>query len=302
MLVMFPGQGSQSIGMSREVLDLFPYTSLIFEAVEDSTSLRIRSLCAEGPEDQLRLSEFQQPSLLAVSVAMWKVLEQEAGISPSLVAGHSLGEYSALVCSGVLDLCEAAKVVRMRGAAMQNAVPAGIGGMSAVIGLDEQSVRAACLQVKSGVVEVANLNAETQIIVSGHKKSLDELSEYLTGVRIIPLPVSAPFHSSLMQPAQDEMSFYIHKMSYQPSRYSMIPNVSGEVVSQYSPDFLEQQITAPVLWYKSMCEAREAGCETFVECGPGQVLSGLAKRMFPRGSIRLVATGSGLRNTLHQLG
>ncbi len=286
MLAMFPGQGSQSIGMAKELLEQFPATRVLFEEAEDATRLPIRQFCNEGPEDILQLTANQQPCVLTVSVAMWRVLQNEAHFAPKIFAGHSLGEYSALVASEKLTLWDAVLLVKLRGEAMQLAVPEGKGAMAAVLGAQEKLLVETCKAVSensNGTVEVVNFNSPTQHIISGSKKevlhAIDLLAEKKIRAKI--LPVSAPFHSSLMTPAKVKMAPLLSDIALKDSQLAVIANLTGSIEQPYKIELLIEQIDHPVLWTKTMETALEQECESFVEVGPGTILASLAKRWLP---------------------
>ena len=285
-LAMFPGQGSQSVGMAKELLEQFPATKLLFEEAEDATHLPIRQLCNEGPEDKLLLTANQQPCILTVSVAIYEVLKNETHFQADLFAGHSLGEYSALVASGKLTLWDAVLLVKLRGQSMQEAVPEGKGAMAAVLNGEERKLLDICKQVtenSDGAVEVVNFNSPTQQIISGSKKEVMQVVELLSEqkIRAKLLPVSAPFHSSLMTPAKNKMAPLLNDVSLKDSPFPVIANLTGAIEQPYKIELLIEQIDHPVLWTKTMEAAVDSGCKRFVEVGPGAVLSGLARRWLP---------------------
>lgn len=288
VLAMFPGQGSQYVGMGRELLSEFPATRAVFEEAEDATRLNIRKLCLDGPEDELKLTANTQPCILAVSSAIWRVLKDEAGFAPFAYAGHSLGEYSAVVASGRVTLARAAFLVRRRGEAMQAAVPPGIGSMAAVLNVPADELAERCKKVARSdrVIEVVNFNAPGQLVVAGHKSAVEALCLSLeeAGQRSVLLPVSAPFHSSLMRPAMDVMSPLLNESSFVANDTRIIANLTGRFELEYGPQFLIEQVAAPVLWTQSLASASEAGCDTYIEIGPGKVLFGLARRALPKTS------------------
>lgn len=284
---MFPGQGSQYVGMCRDLLQQFPYAKVVFEEAEDAARINIRKLCLDGPEDELKLTANTQPCILAASVAVWRVLVSEAGLKPAFFAGHSLGEYSAVVASGKLALSRATMLVRRRGEAMQAAVPAGVGAMAAVMNVAADDLKQRCEAIaKPGkVVEVVNFNSPQQLVVAGHKAAVDELCNGLeaAGLRFVVLPVSAPFHSSLMQPARDVMAPLLEESPFAQSGTPVIANLTGVVEHNYGARFLIEQINSPVLWTQTLETAQQEGCDTYIEVGPGKVLFGLARKTLAKG-------------------
>ena len=286
-LAMFPGQGSQRVGMGSRLLTEFPETKKVFEEAEDTIKVSVRKLCLEGPEDELQKTANQQPCILTLSVAVWTVLKNEAGFTPDLFAGHSLGEYSALVAAEKLEFSKAVSLVRNRGQFMQEAAPAGTGAMAAVIGFDPETLSGLCKSQseKSDLcVEVVNFNSPAQQIISGHKSAVEAVCKTLDeqSVRTVMLPVSAPFHSSLMTPARDAMQPLLQNLPFGNTGGKVIANLSGNTEPDYHANLLIDQINHPVLWTKSMETARSEGITHFVEIGPGKVLSGLARRTLPR--------------------
>lgn len=292
-LAMFPGQGSQYVGMGRQLLSEFPESRLAFEEAEDACKVNIRKICLEGPEDELKLTANTQPCILTVSVATWRVLEKEAGFAADWFAGHSLGEYSALVAAGKLALGRAAFLVRRRGEAMQEAVPAGTGAMAAVMGVAPEvlQARAAEMSRPGSVVEVVNFNSPQQLVVAGHKQAVEDLAKALEAdkARCVMLPVSAPFHSSLMTKARDAMAPLLNDTPLCPSPAKVIANRTGKMESPYKIEHLIEQIDHSVLWTQTLETAVQAGITDFVEVGPGRVLAGLAKRQIPK-EARLSST------------
>lgn len=298
LLAMFPGQGSQYVGMGKTIVENFSYAGDVFERAEDTLKLNLRKLCFEGPESDLKLTANTQPTILTCSVATHEVLKKETGFKPDLFAGHSLGEYSALVAAGKLSLEEAVKLVRVRGEQMQIAVPAGKGAMSAVLNFDKTRLETTCQEVTQELlknsedamaasVEIANYNSEKQLIISGGAQAVARVGEVLTEekVKVVALPVSAPFHSKLMKPARDAMEPLLKDTLLNTNEHLMIPNITAEVSSEYSVDNLIEQIDGPVLWMQSMESAVSEGATKFVEVGPGKVLFGLARRAVPKGSL-----------------
>ena len=282
-LAMFPGQGSQFVGMGKELLDLFPYSRCVFEEAEDAIKVNLRKLCFEGPESDLKLTANTQPALLTVSNAVWLVLKKELGFNPQAFAGHSLGEYSALVASGKLDFAKAIYLVRKRGQAMQTAVPNGVGSMAAVMRMDAEDLSSVCSEVSEQTgkpVELANYNSPQQIVIAGYKESVDEVVARLKSEkkRAILLPVSAPFHSSLMKPAKEAMLPLLEEAEIVKNDSIIIPNITADATADYSAQFLADQIDGPVKWTQTLQAADNLGSSTFVEIGSGSVLSGLVKR------------------------
>ncbi len=286
-LAMFPGQGSQFVGMGRDLLNEFPYAKLAFEEAEDAAKVQIRKLCLDGPEDELKMTANTQPCILTLSVATWRVLKQEVGLEPDAFAGHSLGEYSAVVAAGKLELGRAAFLVRKRGEAMQQAVPAGIGAMAAVMNVPAEDLKTRCEKVSKpgSLVEVVNFNSPQQLVVAGHKTAVDALCHQLEidGQRFVGLPVSAPFHSSLMKPARDAMTPLLNETKFAKTRTKIIANLTGKYADAYGSQFLIEQINSAVLWTQTLETAHQAGLETYVEIGPGKVLFGLARKTLPKG-------------------
>ena len=288
LAALFPGQGSQFVGMGKTLCKEFPIAELCFEEAEDSVKIPLRSLCFEGPEEELKKTEFTQPAILTHSIAVFRVLKSESSFNPKLFAGHSLGEYSALVAAGVLNFARAVFLVHNRGRFMQEAVPQGEGAMAAVLNVDSMKLSAMCAEVAAvtgGVCELVNYNSPQQIVVAGSKVAVDRLQELLThaGLKSVSLPVSAPFHSSLMLKARQKMEPLIHETSFQPLApgVSFVPNVDAELCKDsYQPEFLIRQIDSAVKWQQSMEVAEQAGFDTFAEVGPGRVLFGLGRRNF----------------------
>ena len=287
ILAMFPGQGSQYVGMGKDLCDRFDVARNTFSEADEFLEFKLSRLCFSGPEDELRLTANQQPAILTTSVAIWRVLESEAGLNPAYFAGHSLGEYSALVAAGKLNFARAVKLVRMRGEAMQKAVPEGVGAMAAVVGLDAETLAERCKSVDNnrGTVEVVNFNSPQQQIVSGHKVAVDALVDELGAekIRCAPLPVSAPFHSSLMAPAREEMAPRLEDTPLNPTDQRVIANITGKSSQPYRINNLIKQIDTPVLWTETLSTAVGDACDTFFEVGPGKVLFGLARKTVPRG-------------------
>jgi len=272
--------------MGKDLYDRFDLARRTFSEADEALGVAISELCFEGPEQALKLTANQQPAILTTSVAVWRVLASEADLRPAMFAGHSLGEYSALVAAGKLDFAQAVKLVRLRGQAMQRAVPEGVGAMAAVKGMDAVALIDKCNQVdrRLGRVEVANLNSPEQQIVSGHKEAVDALVEALAQEQItcLALPVSAPFHSSLMAPARQEMAPILRETPLYDTEQPVIANLTGKVSQPYTVENLIEQIDNPVLWTDTLATALGKGCDTFFEIGPGRVLFGLARKTLPK--------------------
>ncbi|MCX6126115.1 MAG: ACP S-malonyltransferase [Proteobacteria bacterium] len=293
-LAMFPGQGSQYVGMGRQLLAEFPYTARIFEEAEDASNSSIRRLCLEGPEDQLKRTENTQPCLVTVSIATWTVLEKEIGFKADLFAGHSLGEFSALVAAQRISFGEAICLVKQRGIAMQKAVPEGVGAMTAVLSCEAERLESFCKESSrvNEPVEVVNYNSPAQLVVAGDALAVERLEETLktSGVKFIRLAVSAPFHSSLMAPARIEMTPLLQKAKFTQRTSPIIPNLTAEIVTNYGSAYLVKQIDSPVKWTQTIEKAQLSGITQFVEVGPGRVLVGLSKRILPKGEWTIQST------------
>lgn len=282
--MVFPGQGSQNAGMGRSLLESSAAARAVFEEADDALGFSLSRLCFDGPAEDLQLTENTQPALLTVSVAAFRAL-REAGIGvPAFVAGHSLGEYSALVAAGVLSLTDAVRTVRSRGRYMQEAVPVGTGAMAAVIGGELDAIERACEEARGDqVCSVANSNSPSQVVIAGNTEAVDRAIELLNGVakRVIKLKVSAPFHCALMKPAQDRLAPDLAQLTFSAPDTPVVTNVDARVTS--APDELRdaliRQVSAPVRWLESMQLLLQQGVDTFVEVGAGKVLSGLMRQI-----------------------
>ena len=281
---IFPGQGSQRAGMGKELAEQFPAARAVFDQADQALGFPLSKLCFEGPEEDLKLTANTQPAILTTSVAAYRALE-EKGIAPDYVAGHSLGEYSALVASGCLSFPEAVVTVRNRGTYMQEAVPAGQGAMAALLGLPLPEVQQVCEQAAQGQVVVpANLNSPGQIVSSGHKEAVERAAAAAKDAgakRAVLLPVSAPFHSSLLQPAAARLESDFQRIRFGGLSIPLVTNVDAEVIEtpQAARDALLRQVPAPVRWEESMRKLMELGCDCFIEVGPGKVLAGLLRQI-----------------------
>jgi len=283
--LLFPGQGSQFAGMGKELHEAYPAARAVFEEASDAAGMDLAALCFRGTEEELRLTENTQPAIFTVSVAAFRALEAETGIQPLCAAGHSLGEYSALVASGVLSVGDAARVLRSRGRYMQEAVKVGEGAMAALIGLAPEGVAAACRSgAAKGVVEPANFNGGDQVVISGSAEAVYaacEAAKSAGAKRAMPLPVSAPFHCSLMQPAADRLAPELRALAQGPFRFPVVANVTADPYPPAAPaaEWLIRQIVAPVRWEECIRNMRGMGVAAFLEVGPGKVLSGLLRRI-----------------------
>ena len=281
---VFPGQGSQAIGMLNGFTENRVVTDTISEASE-VLQLDLAKLIAEGPKESLDLTTNTQPVMLACAVAFYRAWIAAGGAVPTVVAGHSLGEYSALVAADAIDFRDAVPLVRFRAQAMQEAVPVGQGGMAAILGLSDDDVRAACIEAAQGeVVEPVNFNAPAQVVIAGHKAAVEracELAKFKGAKRALPLPVSAPFHSSLLKPASDRLRDYLAQVNFAAPSIQLINNVDVaiETDAAATKDALVRQAAAPVRWVESVQKMASLGIARVIECGPGKVLSGLVKRI-----------------------
>jgi [acyl-carrier-protein] S-malonyltransferase len=281
---LFPGQGSQSVGMGKELAALYPVAREIFDEADAALGYKLSQLCFEGPEEQLKLTEITQPAILTVSIAAFRVL-QSKGITPFYVAGHSLGEYSAHVAAGTLSFADAVRTVRNRGKYMQEAVPVGVGAMAAVLALPIEKLQQVCEEAAQGeICCAANLNSPDQTVISGSKAAVEraaELAKKAGAKRAIMLPVSAPFHCGLMQPAQDRLADDLAALPFYTPEVPVMCNVDASLVTtaEQARQALIRQVTGAVRWDKSMRALIDLGINTFVEVGPGKVLCGLMKQI-----------------------
>ena len=303
---IFPGQGSQSVGMGKALCDAFPEAKAVFDAADDALNEKLSTLCFEGPEEALKQTANTQPAILTVSLAAHAVFAKHSKVTPSFVAGHSLGEYSALVAAQAMTLPDAVRSVRARGTFMQEAVPAGIGAMSAVLGLAPEKVAELCAQAAQGeVVSCANFNDPSQTVIAGHAKAVERAGELLKAAgakRVLPLPVSAPFHCALMQPVVPRLDAVLtaFKNPIVPvvSNVEAAPNGEGARVKQ----LLLRQVTGSVRWIESVQAMEKAGVTRMIELGPGRVLCGLVKRISKSIECLNVEDPASLEKTLAALG
>jgi [acyl-carrier-protein] S-malonyltransferase len=284
LALLFPGQGSQAVGMGKDLAEKYPVARQTFEEADDALGYKLSTVIFEGPEDQLRLTEITQPAILTVSIAALRVLETRIP-KPCYVAGHSLGEYSAHVASGTFSFADAVRTVRNRGKYMQEAVPVGVGAMAAILGMDAEKVAAVCRDSAQGeVCEPANLNSPEQIVISGNTAAVEraaKLADERGAKRAKLLPVSAPFHCSLMKPAQDRLQSDLDVLKLQKPVYPVACNVDAALVTDdlRARDTLLRQVTGSVKWDACMRLLIAQGVQTFIEVGPGKVLCGLMRQI-----------------------
>ena len=301
---VFPGQGSQSVGMGQALADEFAEARAVFATADEALGFPLSRLCWEGPDADLQLTANTQPAVLTMSIAVYRVLEA-SGRKPDVVAGHSLGEYSALVAAGALDLADAVSLVHQRGKLMQEAVPAGTGAMAAFLGAEESLVREVAMAAAGGqVCSVANLNAPGQTVIAGNREAVERAIEEgkKRGARkSMLLAVSAPFHCALMAPARAGMEPLIAKVPLRDPRVPVVCNVDARPLTSASEirDALLRQIDQPVRWIESIeCMRRELGVASFVEVGPGKALAGMIKRIVPDATISSVSDPASVRELL----
>src|SRR5689334_5618892 len=266
---LFPGQGSQAVGMGKDLAEKYPVAHQTFQEADEALGYKLSQLCFEGPEDQLRLTEITQPAILTASVAAWRVLN-ERGLKPAYVAGHSLGEYSAHIAAGTIAFADAVRAVRNRGKYMQEAVPVGVGAMAAILGMNLEAVSSICVDAAQGeICEPANINSPEQIVISGHAAAVErarKLAEGRGAKRAVALPVSAPFHCSLMKPAQDRLENDLNALNFQKPQVPVICNVDADLIEDAEPsrDALIRQVTGSVKWEQSIRVLIAKGVENFI--------------------------------------
>ncbi len=308
LVFLFPGQGSQSVGMGRNLFDRFPVARRTFEEADDALGFSLSDLCFNGPEDQLKLTEFTQPAIFTVSIAAQRVLA-EKGVTPSYVAGHSLGEYSANVAAGVLSFADAVRTVRSRGRFMQEAVPAGQGAMAAILGMSSEEAARACTDAAAetgGVASPANFNSPEQTVISGDAAPVERAAALCRdrgAKKVVMLAVSAPFHCALMQPAQDRLAELLNALAFAPPTVPVAVNVDAALLSDADPlrDALIRQVTGAVRWVESMRLLIEQQPTQFIEIGPGKVLCGLMRQIDRSQTCLNVGDEASLEKTLAAL-
>lgn len=303
---LFPGQGSQAVGMGKELATLYPVAKETFDEADDALGYKSSQLCFEGPEEQLKLTETTQPAILTVSVAAWRVLQSKA-ITPAYVAGHSLGEYSAHVAAGTLSFADAVRTVRNRGKYMQEAVPVGVGAMAAILALSSEKVQLVCEEAAQGeVCQAANLNSPDQTVISGNKAAVERataLAKHRGAKRAILLPVSAPFHCALMRPAQDRLAEDLRALTFHAPAVPVMCNVDASLITtgEQAREALIRQVTGTVQWHNSVRELAALGVQTFVEVGPGKVLCGLLRQIDRSRTCVNVEDEASLQKTVNHL-
>jgi [acyl-carrier-protein] S-malonyltransferase len=274
---LFPGQASQKVGMGKGFFENFSFAQEAFSQADEILGFKISHMCFEGPEEDLKLTANTQPALLIVSFIASSLL----GIEPELAAGHSLGEYSALVAAGSLSFSDAVGLVHRRGQYMQEAVPVGVGAMAAILGADHATVEEGIQSVGDGVVEIANWNSRDQIVIAGHKEAVERAISLIDAPRAVKLPVSAPFHCRLMQSAAEKLAYDLDYVEFRDLKFPVVTNVDARVIhtGEQARDALKRQVSSGVLWYKSMGVFEAGKISASVELGSGNVLSGLMKRI-----------------------
>jgi [acyl-carrier-protein] S-malonyltransferase len=304
---VFPGQGSQYAGMGKDLAENFPAARKVFEDADKALRFSLSSVCFEGPAEELQLTENTQPAILATSIAALRAIESEGFPRPDFVAGHSLGEYSALVAAGSLSLADAVRTVRSRGRYMQEAVPVGTGAMAAVLGMNLELIESICAQASEGqVCSPANVNAPNQVVIAGNTEAVDRASELLKSAgakRVVKLKVSAPFHCALMRLAQERLAQDLETLDFENLQVPLITNVDAVAINKgdEARDSLIRQVSSPVRWLESVELLIGKGVDIFLELGPGKVLSGLLRQISTDVKCFNVEDSASLKQTLPNL-
>jgi [acyl-carrier-protein] S-malonyltransferase len=300
---IFPGQGSQIVGMGKDLFDNFPAARSVFEEADKTLGFSLSKMCFEGTTEELAFTANTQPAILTSSIAAFRVMAESGFPKPDFVAGHSLGEYSALVAANAITFSDAIKTVRQRGTFMQEAVPVGVGAMAAILGSDLATIEMVCREVANGeICSPANINSPSQIVIAGNSGAIDRACEMLKergAKRAIKLNVSAPFHCALMLPAQEKLSLVVSGLHFNAFDCPIVENVSGKINSDENriAEALTNQVSSPVRWVETIQNLIELGVDTFVEVGTGKVLSGLVKQISKDVRCLNVEDSASLRNT-----